>query len=133
MEFNSRVKPAINGTRWTFNNEDGMEIDLAMIPKMTSEFYSDYLDSQANKTTNSTIMYKLGEQLGLGQKLFATRAAKVPSSYTGLYVGLSVAGFLLISFAIVYTLKSRQQKTLLNTNSQVTVDTEATQENEALN
>jgi hypothetical protein len=31
-QFESKIKPVINGTKWVFNNEDGMEIDLKMIP-----------------------------------------------------------------------------------------------------
>ena len=32
MDYNRNVEPVVNGTKWTFENEDGMEIDIGMIP-----------------------------------------------------------------------------------------------------
>ena len=127
MEFESRVKPVVNGTKWVFDNEDGMQIDLAMIPQMSSLIYTEYLDSQSEGKTNSTLMYELGQQLGLGQKLFATRAAKVPpTDYTGLYIGVGVAAIGLLGLAGYCALKKRQRKHVFN--AEVTLD--ATQDDD---
>jgi len=30
--FDEKIKPVINGTKWVFNNKNGMEIDLKGIP-----------------------------------------------------------------------------------------------------
>ena len=100
-----------------------MEVDLSMIPEMTSKIYTEYLDSQANQTTNSTLMYELGQQLGLGQKLFATRAAKVQNNNVGLYAGI---GVLIVGLIVGATLFIKRKNKLHYgdnvMNSQVTND-----------
>ena len=66
---------------------------------MTSQYFKEFLDLQSKGIKNTTTMFKLGQQLGLGQKLFATRDTKVPkTNHTGIYIGLGVA---LIALVVV--------------------------------
>ena len=32
IEFETRVQPTVNNTHWVFNNTEGMEVDLSVIP-----------------------------------------------------------------------------------------------------
>ena len=74
FDLDSKIMPKVNDTHWTFANEDGMEIDLMMIPKLSDSLFSQFLKDQANGKTNQDILYKLGQNIGMGQMLFSARA-----------------------------------------------------------
>lgn len=38
-KFDELVKPVINGTKWSFLNKDGMEVQIQAIPQLTAKWY----------------------------------------------------------------------------------------------
>ena len=98
----------VNNTHWAFNATGDYEVDLIMIPRMTSLYYKQFLDLQSQGIKNTTTMFKLGQQLGLGQKLFATRALPVNSNHTILYIGLGVLFVAFIGLAVWFMKKPKR-------------------------
>ena len=97
-----------------FNNEDGMEIDLKMIPKLSAAYYSSFLDSQSSDAKNTTILYTLGNQLGLGQQLFSARGQKVvPAFNFTLYGSITASLALLVGFIVYLSRRERNGKATL--------------------
>ena len=97
----------VNDTHWAFNATGDYEVDLMMIPKMTSLYYKQFLDLQSQGIKNTTTMFKLGQQLGLGQKLFANQALPVKPNNTGLYIGLGVLFVAFVGLAIWFMKKPK--------------------------
>ena len=67
--------------------------------------YQQYLDSGLNGTSNSTHLYTMGKQLGLGTKLFSLRAMPVKKDYTLFIIIATVSILCLITFAEYVTKK----------------------------
>ena len=99
--------PTVDGKKWVFEDEDGIDVNLAHVPELTQMIFGNYWNGNHDRQDN-VLMFDIGQQLGLAQQEVALKAKYNPTVQYAMYGGMFVAFWILLVIPTWLLLKRRQ-------------------------